>query len=298
MIVRHEPSPENAYAWFSYVPKGLPQNETTYILLTAIDGTTYDYGKSARITKEMLEERLRWPHIEQFVLLAPVIPRRESPHVYPVAFDLVSFRETDQFYSRADIKVNQMIDELIGLLKADGYQVSDRVMIEGFSSGGMFAQRYALLHSERVKAISAGHCGGNFTLPLDEYEGQPLRWPVGVNNINELAGLSFNRKDYMRIAQHIYIGDLDTGEGNTTIVYNRLHPDWGPGYHWESIDQMEFLHSTFGNTDPVRLGNQVRLLQEFGYNQIEFRLYGGTPHQLTPAMMNDLMTFLSDQTRD
>lgn len=246
----------------------------------------------------MLEERLRWPHIDQFILLAPAIPRRTDPDAYPVAFDLASFRTSNDFYSRADLEVNLMIDKLIADLSMGGYQVSDKVMIEGYSAGAMFAQRYALLHPEHVKAIAAGQCGGNFTLPISEYEGQTLNWPVGINNIESLAGRKFEPNSYSGIAQYIYIGDLDTGEGGTTTVYNRLHPTWGVNSLWESLRQMEFLHTHFGETDPVRLQKQVDYLKSIGYDNIEFKLYQGARHELNNQMISDFMDFLVEHAEE
>jgi pimeloyl-ACP methyl ester carboxylesterase len=265
-----------------------------YILITGVNGGLYDYGEATETAKGMLRERLGWPHIENFVLLAPAIPRRKDPYVYPVAFDLNNFHESDNFYTRADLKVLRMIDALIDELALDGYNVSKRVMIEGFSSGGMFAQRFALLHPERVQAIAGGHCGGNFTLPLSEYEGVTLNWPVGINNLEELTGITFDPDSYMAVSQFIFIGALDTGEGGTTIVWHWLHPTWGTNEHWESVDQMEFLLTNFGETDPVRLQNQVGYLNTIGYTNIEFRLYPGVGHELTRSMVDDLMGFLTD----
>jgi hypothetical protein len=297
-IVPHEPDEKIIYKWFSYVPQGLRKDETAYVLITGLSGASCDYEESALMAKRMLEDRLRWPRFDEFVLLVPVVPRRQDPHVYPVAFCLKSFHESDDFYSRADLKVNLMIDKLITDLSMDGYQISTKVVIEGYSAGGMFAQRYSLLHPERVKAIAAGSCGGNFTLPVSEYDGQPLNWPVGVNNLEELAGIEFDRDSYLGIDQYIYIGDLDTGEGGTTIVWNRLHPTWGPQYMWESVEQMEFLHDNFGETDPVRLQNQVEYLNGIGYENIEFKLYPGAQHELNEEMINDFTSFLLDHAKE
>lgn len=185
-----------------------------------------------------------------------------------------------------------MIDELTADLKRDGYQVPDRVFVEGYSSGAMFAQRYALLHLPRVKAIAAGQCGGNFTLPESSYQGYTLNWPVGISNLQALAGLSFDQASYREIAQFIYIGDLDTGEGGSTIVWNR---DWGPQYMWESVDQLDFLKSHFGETDPVRLQNQIDYLNSIGYTNITFKLYEGVAHNFTGQMARDVMAFLDAQ---
>lgn len=291
-IIKHPANETIIYDWYSYVPDGLDTDSTIYILITGIIGGIYDYDDLSHEARMMLEERLRWPEIENFVLLVPVIPRRDSPHVYPVAFDLNSFSVRDDFYHRADLKVILMIDELIDELALDGYKVSERVLIEGFSSGGMFAQRFSLLHPTRVKAIAGGHCGGNFTLPISEYDGYNLNWPVGINNLRDLADIPFDEAAYKKISQFIYIGSRDTGEGGSTIVWNRLHPTWGPQYMWESVKQMEFLHTTFGETDPVRLENQVEYLTNIGFPNIEFRVYPGVGHQLNSQMISTAMSFL------
>lgn len=170
-IVHHAPNESIIYDWYTYVPTGLSKESTNYILLTGISGALSDYENAISTARLMLHERVRWPDIDNFILLAPVIPRRDSPHVYPVAFDLNSFNVRDAFYYRADLKVIHMVDKLIEELAIDGFEVSRQVLIEGYSSGGMFAQRFALLHPDRVQAIAAGQCGGNFILPLVEYDG-------------------------------------------------------------------------------------------------------------------------------
>jgi len=228
-------------------------------------------------------------------LLVPVIPRRENPHVYPVAFDLPSFRVSDEFYRKADLKVLQMIDEFISILESDGYHVSNKILIERFSVGGMFALRFAILHPDRVKAISAGHCGGNFTLPISNYRDETINLPVGINNLYEIAEINFDQEEYREIEQFIYIGNLDT---ETTTVWNRFHPTWGSKYMWESVQQMEFLHNNFGEVDPIRLENEIAYLNFIGYENIEFKLYPDLGHNVTHQMINNLMEFLYNHTKN
>jgi poly(3-hydroxybutyrate) depolymerase len=296
--VVHEPSDEIPYKWFSYVPSGLPRDSQVYILITGIHGQMANYDISAETSKSMLQERLRWPNINKFILLVPVIPREENQPAYPAAFDLVSFRTSNSFYKQADLKVNLMIDKLIADLNLDGYQVSSKVMVEGFSTGGMFAQRYALLHPDRVKAIAAGQCGGNFTLPETSYQNTKLKWPVGINNLFALSGIEFNQDAYKQVSQFIFIGDKDTGENYHTTVWIRLHPSFGTGNMWESVGQMEFLIKNFGETDPVRLQNEIDYLNSIGYENIEFKLYPGIDHTITNQMINDLMKFLVEHAKN
>ena len=295
-IIVHEPDDEISYRWYSYVPRGLDKNTLTYILITGLHGQMAIYEDVSNTSRIMLQERLLWPGIEQFILLVPVIPRYEKP-AYPVAFDLGSFRIDDDFYRRADLKVNLMIDQLIADLSSDGYLISNKVMIEGFSAGGMFAQRYALLQPGRVKAIAGGQCGGHFILPEASYQNTTLNWPVGINNLFPLSKIEFDRESYKQISQFIFIGDEDTGE-YTTTVWIRLHPEFGTGDMWEAVWQMEFLNITFGETDPIRLQNEIAYLNGIGYEKIEFKLYPGLGHEFTNLMIKDVMNFLIDHTKD
>ena len=168
-------------------------------------------------------------------------------------------------------------------LRNSGYNVQDKVYIDGFSAGAMFTQRYALLHPERIQALAAGQCGGAMTLPESIYDSIPMNWPVGVNDFKSLVGYKFDQEAYRQVPQYIYIGDQDN---NTTLF-------WVSDYNevWRSPGQIYFLKSTFGDTDPIRLQNQVSYLNNLGYINITFELYPGIGHQLTGDMLNDVFAF-------
>ena len=158
------------------------------------------------------------------------------------------------------------------------------MLIEGFSAGAMFAQRYCLLHPERVQAIAAGQCGGSLTVPADNYNGTDMDWPVGINDFQHLTGSGFNLNEYQQIPQFIYIGDQDT---KSSTVYWTF--DAG-GIFTQS--QIDFLNKSFGDSDPVRLENQCNYMTEIGCN-IEFKLYPGVGHQYTSGMVDDIFKFFA-----
>ena len=224
---------------------------------------------------------------QEFIILVPVIPRKpDNPHIYSVAFDLNSFLSwVPDFYQRADLKVNLMIDKLLQELKTDGYNVSNKVFVEGFSAGCLFAARYVLLHPERVQAIAGGGCAGTLTLPEAEYNGIKMNWPVGINNLSDLVGYEFNRSAYEQVAQFIYNGMLD----DNTIVWPY---DWGPQDMWESVSQLYFLNENFGETNSERLENQINYLHNLGYSNIFFKSYPGIGHDQTPEMIRDFQVFI------
>ena len=291
VLTFHEADSAIAYDWFTYVPHSIDKTPASYILMTGLHGniTSLDYDEITDHSRQKAEGMIGWAETHQFIILVPVVPRGTPPgsnHLYPVAFDLDSFLDsTDPFYRRPDLKINLMIDKLIGDLRNGGYNVHEKVLVEGFSAGGQFSQRYALLHPERTLAIAAGSPGGTLVLPETHYggpDGVPMNYAVGVNDFSSFVGRDFDRETYRLVPQFVYIGDQDTENG---IVWEGCI-----GEFWTSQAQIDFLNDTFGATDPVRMKNQAEYLRSLGYN-ITFKLYPGVGHQRAPETMDDMLGF-------
>lgn len=279
----HAADGEIAYNWFSYIPSSVAKSKHTYIWITGVHGNLITDDYDAITAESELQATWRIPLAEeqQYIMLTPVIPRPETEYVYVVAFSWKVFlSETDPFCQRPDVKLNLMIDRLIQALRDEGYDVDEKVLLDGFSAGATFAQRYTLLHPERVRAVAAGHCGGAATLPESLYDGYDMDWPVGTHDFAELVGDAFDQQTYKDVPQLYYIGDLDTN--NSTL--------WGIGELWRTWDQIDFLNATFGESDPVRLQGQSAYMRSLGYN-VTFNMYPGVGHQWTDEMIQDTFDF-------
>jgi len=213
----------------------------------------------------------------KFVLLTPVIPRPKTNHIYVIAYNRKVFlTTTPAMYQRPDLELNKMIDKLTTILRQDGYNVADKVFMDGYSAGGMFAQRYALLHPERLMAIAGGQCGGSLTVPDMAYD-----WPIGIRDFEKLTGDAFNDTDYRLIPQLFYIGDLDNK--NSTVELG--NPDVFTN------DQIMTLFNVFGREDPKRLQTQVDHINTLGFTNVFFNLYPGIKHEITNQMIEDTFKF-------
>lgn len=95
-----------------------------------------------------------------------------------------------------------------------------------------------------------------------------------------LAGHPFDRDAYRLVPQYVYFRERDTD--NSTLEES--------GEVWPDQSSIDFLRSTFGVTDPVRLVNQVRYLRERGYDEIAFWSYEGVGHDSRP-MDPDVLAF-------
>jgi len=284
--VFHQADSAIPYDWFTYVPDSIRPGERVDIWVTDMHGNlvTDRYDSITAESRDMASARAALAERHRLALLVPVIPRPRTNYVYAVAFaPKVFLAETDAFVWRPDLKLNAMIDRFAAELRARGYAVEERVLLDGFSAGAMFAQRYALLHPRRVKAIAVGQCGGALTVPESVFEGDtagPLDWPVGVADFESLTGHRFDRDAYRRIAQLVYIGAGDTS--NSTLVRT--------GELWRTHGQIDFLNRAFGRSDPVRLESQSRYMARRGYN-VTFRLYPGVGHTATREMRADVFSF-------
>ena len=290
-VIFHEADEEIAYDWFSYIPNSLNLSEKNYIWITGLHGNliTDDYQQIVDETRSQIEWRTRLAEKYKLVIITPVIPRPETNNVYVVSIPhYVFLSDTPSFLQRPDEKLNLMIDVLLQELRDEGVMMHDKVFIDGFSAGGMFAQRYALLQPDRVQAMAAGQCGGAITLPVADYDSEKLQWPVGISDYSLLLGRDFDFESYKKIPQFIYIGDLDNN--NSTL--------WGTGEMWRTQEQLDFLNNTFGDTDPIRIQNEVAYLNGNGFSNIRFKMYPNVPHQMTEQSINDVMSFFNSNRSD
>ena len=284
-IIYHKASGQILYDWYSYVPKSLNRKNDNYIWVTGLNGNfiTDDYAEIVKESFNQISWRTESADINNLIIISPAIPRPETNYVYVVSIPSFVFStETDPSLQRPDEQLNLMIDELTEDLQNDGIQMSSKIFIEGFSAGAMFAQRYTLLHPERVQAMVAGQCGGAITLPVAVYDSTILNWPVGINDFFELTGEEFDLETYRKVPQLIYIGDKDNN--NSTL--------WGTGELWITQEQIDFLNHTFGDTDPIRLQNEVDYLRKNGFTNIEYILYKDVAHELTESSINQTFYFI------
>lgn len=292
VVVFHPANNDIAYDWFSYVPKNINKQEKSYMLVYSTGGLS-DYEENTAAIKAVavfLQERAE---LHKFILLLPSIPNTsDEPYIYTIAMaEQIFYENTDEFRKRPDLKVNKMIDKLGNDLRQNGYDVHEKVFLEGFSAGGMFVQRYTLLHPEKVQAIGGGQCGGGLTLPATVYEnpqsswnGFYMDWAVGVNNFKSLAGYELDFEVYKQVPHLIYIGDKDTKNSHLEV----------PSEGFWTQQQFNFCHEAFGSTDPVRLDNQCAYLSELGCS-VTFKLYPGYDHGImpwsTPEIYDEVFAF-------
>jgi len=259
------------WPYYLYVPSTI---ESSHILVitnntgyTSDDFSVHDQAAQSLVNwKKSLAKYLGCP------LLVPVFsrPYNYQEAGYTHALDEVSLTATPTIYRRLDLQLIAMIDDATNILDEREIVFEETILMWGFSASGMFANRFTALHPERVKAAAIGSPGGWPIAPVAEYEGVELNYPIGIADLFQLVGYSFDLENFKNTPLYFYLGDQDT---NDALPYN------------------ETLNTYIGTTPVSRWPIAEEIYNSLGCN-CEFVLYPGVGHEITNQMDGDVKSFL------
>ncbi|MFO7797123.1 MAG: hypothetical protein ACQERB_08085 [Promethearchaeati archaeon] len=263
------------YNWWYYIPESLHKSDFTYIFLEESHAQIEDYNNLTEDAKINLEGWKIISEMKKYILVTVAIPRNFSRGYYPQGINWYSLNNsTPEFYYRPDLKVNTIISEFLSNLTNAGYSISEKILVSGFSAGGMWANRYTLLHPDRIKAVAIGQAGGWLAMPISEYNGSELNWPMGINDFYNLTGSEYYKQELLKsVPQFIFIGDSD----NSSTYHTEP---------WLTEEEIKI----WGNSDPERLETQCNYLQNSSYN-VRFKKYSDVEHSFTINMKLDVLEF-------
>ncbi len=115
-------------------------------------------------------------------------------------------------------------------------------------------------------------------LPVTEWKGTRLEFPIGVSDFNEISGSEFNLDSWLKVPQRIYMGELDT---NDTVPFR------------DSWDEHEakLITKLFGKKlIPDRWSKVQEIYSSVG-SRAEFQTYKQIGHIVTLDIENDLVRF-------
>ncbi len=140
-------------------------------------------------------------------VIIPIIPSVEGGVPYYQQLSKECFQKSAK-YQRIDQQVVKIIEAskkyIFNKTKIQG---EEKIFINGYSSSGVFAQRFCLLHPELVDMACIGGASGSIPLPIKN-----LGYPLGLSGYRELTGKDFNLDAYQQIKFRYYVGELDALE--------------------------------------------------------------------------------------
>jgi pimeloyl-ACP methyl ester carboxylesterase len=266
------PTAETAFHWpyYLYVPASARDHLVVLVLPNNTGRPDDDQAIHARRALLRLFRERGFADELGVALLVPAFPRPAREwQVYTHALDRDSLETDLPGLGRLDWQLDAMVDDAITRLRGRGHQVDERILLAGFSAGGMFADRFTALHPRRVLATAIGSPGGWPIAPRAEVAGQRLRYPIGI------ADVPFDADAFRRVPRFVYLGDADQNDSL----------DFGDG--WDAADAA-LVDRVFG-ADPQARWPAVRALQTD--TAATFRLYPGVGHERTDEMNRDVLAF-------
>jgi predicted esterase len=226
-------------------------------------------------------------------VLVPVLPRPplalpngDFINIYFPALSRAALLASDEHLARMDRQVLAMIEHARARIQTlRNVTVHPKAIFAGFSGGGHFATRIAALHPDRVLVVWAGGMSGHPILPIAEYAGRTLTYPVGIADLEEIAGAPFDRDAYASIPMLIVQGAADL---NTSL------PSGNAPSESYSTAQGYLVRELFGETPLERIEN-IKPIFERVNPRVMFRIYPDVGHQITPDVARDVLEFVIAQ---
>ena len=212
-------------------------------------------------------------------LLVPVFPRPSSAgDVYTHALDRDTILIADGPLRRIDQQLLAMIDDAKPRLAGMGHAVKPKILINGFSASGKFANRFTFLHPHTVAAAAYGGVNGFIMLPVAELQSRALRFPLGLADFGEIAGRSFDRGVYDRVPQFGYMGAEDK---NDAVEYDDAY----------SEEERSLIFGLLGRKMMPDRWEAVQRVYAEQKLPARFRTYEGIPHGTNRAINTDVAEF-------
>ncbi|MDE6591780.1 MAG: hypothetical protein K2K57_01795 [Oscillospiraceae bacterium] len=167
------------FGYFMYLPSVIIETPILIVEGPSV-GEVGSMDKACEIVYEKAVFELNtggFPHelakILQCPVIMPLFPRPEdkenNTNIFTHALTSRAMSVTDSPIKRIDLQLIAMFQYIKNRFLHAGIKLYDKFIIKGFSSGGVFAHRFTLLHPQYVLAAVGGGNMHTFTLPLKTY---------------------------------------------------------------------------------------------------------------------------------
>lgn len=274
------------FPYYLFIPGGIDKRSPVYMLVEpnnsgmVSDDLEVHRTKALALVKKShanrMAKRLGVP------LLAPTFPR---PHpethswAYTHALDIDTLEIAAGKLKRVDLQLTAMIKHAQELLRTNGFKINDKIFMHGFSASAKFCNRYSYLHPEMVKAAAAGGVNGLPTLPVREWNGYELPFPIGLAGIERFASKPFDDKAFMQVAHYIYMGSSDR---NDTLLSREAWREEEADIIRKALAAPEMM------PDRWELSRKIYRQQKLPAQLVT---YNGVGHSIKSQMLDDVIDF-------
>lgn len=277
------------------IPQNLKEGKELIVESLNFEGTN-----SINIIAPKVIEQLKGmvEFIDDAPILIPFTPdvRGGIPYYQQLSRECFEEAPNEEYnieYPRVDLQIINTINDAKNKINQETERkVADKIFLNGYSSSGVFAQRFALIHPEIVGRVLIGGASGSIPLPTTDFE-----YPLGIKDFTQLFGTNFNENEYKKIQFGYYVGELETKtpawecdiDGNSVardangqiINSNQIIPPMHDmSYYPRSIDlkRGKYQRQILGEDLSQRHKNCIEYYEKNGY-KITSKIYRGAEHR-------------------
>ena len=144
-------------------------------------------------------------------MIMPIIPAVNggTPYYQQLSRESLRINDSSSDFYRIDEQVCKMIEDTKRIIAEKGIYIDDKVFMNGYSSSGVFAQRFAFLHPEIIDTVLIGGAGGSIPMPSDCMGNDKLEYPLGTKDYEHITGKKFDLESYKQINFQYYLAELE-----------------------------------------------------------------------------------------
>ena len=212
-------------------------------------------------------------------LLVPVFPRPSTlDKLYTHSLDRDSILISEGPMKRLDLQLIAMVTDARERLAAMGRPVNQKILLNGFSASGLFANRFTFLHPEAVAAAAYGGVNAFIMLPVAELDSQPLNFPLGLADFAKISGHPFDRTAYQAVPQFAYMGEKDE---NDAVVHRDAY----------SEEDQALVFKLLGRTLIPDRWKAVEAVYQKEHLPVQFKTYEGIGHGTNGKINGEVAAF-------
>lgn len=197
---------------------------------------------------------------------------------------------------RIDLQLVRIINDAKNkIFEITNKKLQDKIFMHGYSSSGVFAQRFALAQPELIGELCIGGAIGSIPMPMSEYNGFILDYPAGINNYQEIFGKEFNIEAFKLIKFRYYVAEKEADRLSQTRVKEDGSP--APMHDMSYMDRSmsskvgQNFRNAFGLDMNERCRNQLNIYKQMGIDVSAHEPYKGIMHN---EIRNSAFKYIDD----
>jgi len=274
------------YPYFIRIPKGLQIEKKQFLLVeTNNSGNNDSLSYHERETYlEVIKNSLGSSLCKKLKVpfLVPVFPRPlQQWKYYTHALDRDAALINEGEMKRLDLQLIAMIKNAAIQLKAQGIIIEEKILMNGFSASGTFANRFTLLHPNLVAGVACGGINAIPISPIAKIGSDNLIYPLGIYDLEKIFDLRFNSVSYKKVPQYIYMGGKDS---NDAVLFDDAY----------SKKERKLVFKRLGKVMlPDRFRKIESIYKDFNTSAV-FKLYPNIGHETDMEVFTDVVKFFSE----